>query len=487
MPDDLDVRPSIIFNHRLPPKCDSLFLDLRLLIDCLLPLMVNAVQNTAGGVVALTTTVSDDCQMLCFDIQDTGRGIDAKDIQRILLPYEKVDAHTTGAGLGLTLSCRVATLMNGSVSLISSEIDKGSHFRATFHEPTCACSFPPSRPIKTDSVQLPYSFRRSPSASSTLSLSHCFIDHLIGQGLTESTNAVSSVVVLDYTPDLIELQKRVLGVGKEEVAVCLVPDSSCLLDFQDRHLLRDGNVIYVKGPFVSKALNQALAQAHSVLAEFATTSFHSAQISDSESKLIEKFPPVHTVDDTHILEHTTPPCGPATASEELAVFVQNLRINATLPVSAVRTIMRSTRPMTLLVDDNAVNLRLLQMYCKRRNIPHCTAVDGQQAVDLVKKHQSLSTPNEDPSSDTSAAVSPFELVLMDLQMPICDGVTATRQIRLLESEHGWSKSAIFIVTGQDSGSDRVDAEDAGADEFLVKPVGPKALDHRIKQWFPDSE
>jgi CheY-like chemotaxis protein len=75
---------------------------------------------------------------------------------------------------------------------------------------------------------------------------------------------------------------------------------------------------------------------------------------------------------------------------------------------------------------------------------------------------------------------------MDLQMPICDGIGATSQIRALEEEHGWKKSVVFIVTGQDSPSDRANAHDAGSDGYLVKPVGPKVLDHGVKQWFPDA-
>ena len=46
---------------------------------------------------------------------------------------------------------------------------------------------------------------------------------------------------------------------------------------------------------------------------------------------------------------------------------------------------------------------------------------------------------------------------------------------------------MFIVTGQDSSNDRKAADDAGADEFLTKPVGPKVLDQWVKKWYPDIE
>jgi CheY-like chemotaxis protein len=74
---------------------------------------------------------------------------------------------------------------------------------------------------------------------------------------------------------------------------------------------------------------------------------------------------------------------------------------------------------------------------------------------------------------------------MDLQMPVCDGIDATKQIRRLEKQHKHERSVLFIVTGQDSSNDRKAAEDAGADEFLTKPVGPKVLDQWVKKWYPD--
>ena len=99
--------------------------------------------------------------------------------------------------------------------------------------------------------------------------------------------------------------------------------------------------------------------------------------------------------------------------------------------------------------------------------------------------------NEETTTGSSIAypptLRPFELVLMDLQMPVCDGISATSQIRALEKEYGWDKSVIFIVTGQDSSSDRAGAQEAGSDGYLVKPVGPKVVDRGIKQWFPDAE
>lgn len=133
------------------------------------------------------------------------------------------------------------------------------------------------------------------------------------------------------------------------------------------------------------------------------------------------------------------------------------------------------RPRALLVDDNSINLRIMQMYCAKRGLPFSCATNGQQAVEMFSEHLSL------PAAGQEA---PFQLILMDLQMPICDGIEATRQIRSLEKRAKCKASVLFIVTGQDSPSDRVSADSAGADEYFVKPVGVKLLDRGLKQYFP---
>lgn len=71
-------------------------------------------------------------------------------------------------------------------------------------------------------------------------------------------------------------------------------------------------------------------------------------------------------------------------------------------------------------------------------------------------------------------------------MPNCDGANATERIRELEAQAafmGRKPAVIFMVTGQDSPSDRHRSNEAGADGFYVKPVGIKALDAAIAKYF----
>jgi len=117
-------------------------------------------------------------------------------------------------------------------------------------------------------------------------------------------------------------------------------------------------------------------------------------------------------------------------------------------------------PRVLLVDDNAINLRLLVVFAQRQNLRYDHALDGLQALNTFK--------TEAMSSGTPTR--PFDFVLMDLQMPVMGGLESTRKIREFEMEHALQKSTIVALTGLASEKDQQDAVEAGVDMYLVKPV-----------------
>jgi CheY-like chemotaxis protein/signal transduction histidine kinase len=475
LPPDVFARPTIIIQRNVPQNCDSLMMDLRLFVDCVQPLVVNAIQNTAGGVVAVTLSLAEDFhQPFRVDVVDNGSGIDSSDHERIFNAYEKVDVHTVGAGLGLTLSCKSAVLMNGNVSLVTSEKGRGSHFRAAFSNPVCSSSLPPLVPIKHRLTRLPTIFHRFESPSRTSSLGEHLDQYLIGRGYTPSTNSAGSLISLDYTMDLGELYANICRISVGQVGICLVPE--CIYTFlqfdKDRFAVRD-NVIFVQGPFLPATFDEAMTRANEILAKY-TASQMNAGVCGKGGMAIE-------AESSMDMPPTPAMALPTVAETELAQSIKVLRMDTEVTSQALRLSPSPLKPMTLLVDDNAINLRLLEMYCSRRGLPYRTARDGAEAVRIFRKHR---MPVDDLLLQQPLVTQPFDLVLMDLQMPICDGIDATRQIRTLEQEYKWEKSVVFIVTGQSSPSDRTNASDAGANGFLVKPVGPKDLDRWVKQEFP---
>jgi CheY-like chemotaxis protein len=117
-------------------------------------------------------------------------------------------------------------------------------------------------------------------------------------------------------------------------------------------------------------------------------------------------------------------------------------------------------PRVLLVDDNAINLKLLVVFAKRQNLRYQEATNGLEAFETYKNEANSASP----------PTKPFDFVLMDLSMPVMDGLTSTRQIRQFESKNGLARSHIVALTGLASAQDQRDAQEAGVDMYLVKPV-----------------
>ena len=131
----------------------------------------------------------------------------------------------------------------------------------------------------------------------------------------------------------------------------------------------------------------------------------------------------------------------------------------------------------LLVDDNAINLRLLQVGMKKRGYTSISsASDGLQAVNTycTLLHSNPSTPPE--------------IILMDLSMPVMDGFEATRQIRKIEAEYNAHlppsqaprHSMIIALTGLASVTDQKKAYTAGVDSYIMKPVSFAKLTKQLE-------
>lgn len=464
--EDHRVKSTIFFDYSLPVDCDSVCIDMGLLRDSVLPLVINAVQNTPTGVVVVSVSVTDDYDSLSVDVVDNGCGIRCEDQSRIFEPYEKVDTYTTGAGLGLTLAQKFANLLNGHVALVSSTLHRGSHFRASFRQPTCACSPVAVQTLSKTLKNLPTAFHRvpPPPANSSDLLCDYFIKYLVNNGYTPSDTPRDSFIVLDYVPDLAERLRTLSGIPEDQIAIFLVPSSHAATELDPV----PRNVLYLRGPFLSSTLDDALKQADLILSELSSKA-GSISLDTSQSSSQENS------DDTAVESPSEASSPSEIDTAVITKAIQVLQIDVTPVIPAYTPVIKSPA-VALLVDDNAINLRIMQMYCSKRGISYCCATDGQQAVGIMKSRQ---------TSAANGEGDPIELVMMDLQMPVCDGIEATQQIRALEKEHGWKRSTIFIVTGQDSKTDRSDAEAAGADSFFVKPVGIKLLDIGVKTFFPD--
>jgi CheY-like chemotaxis protein len=128
----------------------------------------------------------------------------------------------------------------------------------------------------------------------------------------------------------------------------------------------------------------------------------------------------------------------------------------------------------LLVDDNRVNLQLLVTYVKRSGHYFKTASDGLEALETYKAECETSRTGSD-NGDNEMQDPPFDYVLMDLSMPIMDGLTSTRKIRAHERANNIRPAKVIALTGLASAQAQQEAYSSGVDTFMTKPVKLKEL------------
>ena len=109
----------------------------------------------------------------------------------------------------------------------------------------------------------------------------------------------------------------------------------------------------------------------------------------------------------------------------------------------------------LIADDDPQILRALQITLAAHGYEVIVARDGREAISLATSHHP-------------------ELLVLDLGMPVLTG------IQVIEAVRGWSSAPILVVSGRSDSADKVDALDAGADDYVTKPFAVDELLARIR-------
>ena len=135
------------------------------------------------------------------------------------------------------------------------------------------------------------------------------------------------------------------------------------------------------------------------------------------------------------------------------------------PVADVQSRASSRWPgQILLVDDNRVNLNVAQAMLRKLGVEVTAVSDGLEATQLA-----------------TAAARPA-LVLMDVQMPVMDGLEATRQIRAWETANEQPRLPIVALTAGAFAEDYERCTAAGMDDFLAKPINHEQLQQMLGKW-----
>jgi len=399
------------------PKGDPLRLGQILINFC-----NNAVKFTERGEIVVKARVQEEDengQLVCFSVSDTGIGLTDEQMGRLFQAFEQADTSTTrqhgGTGLGLAISKKLAQLMGGDVG-VSSEIGKGSTFWFT------------SYLAKGEAVA------RRATRPDLRGRRVLIIDDNAQAREVLSSMLTSMTFVVHEAPsgrEGIELVRQ--AEDRHE------PYEIVFVDWQMPGLdgIETGKLI--------RALPNLSAPPHLVIvtAYGREEVLRQAEQSSFENVLIKPVTPSMLFDS--VVQALTDVRGPAREPQAAAPEIDLSSIHGA---------------RVLLVEDNELNREVALGLLEDVHLAIDQAENGADAVQQLSKRD-------------------YDLVLMDMQMPIMDGITATKAIR---SNPRFASLPIIAMTANAMDRDREMCLAAGMNGHLAKPIDPDQLFAALLQW-----
>ena len=404
-------------------------------------LISNALKFTERGSITLVVSRKGETRTqheLRFEVRDTGIGISADNAKDLFRAFAQADASTTrlygGTGLGLVICKRIVDLMGGTIG-VDSEIGKGATF--WFEIPLLKA---------VGDIQ---GQRADLNGSRILLLSN---DLGLRQRLQKATPSWGAQLTSsENTQDTLARLRAAMARGPTWAFDLLLVDLNSVRSTAialHRNLQRSAEfeglpVVYLKGQESPPP-----------------------ELSDGQQVLILSrtmgSPEMRTAVSTFI---ATPPAArhsPSLVPESFAGEPANADSNheATPDAGALRG-------KVLLVEDNPINQKVAQSLIKMLGLSCDTVENGELALQRM-------------------AAGDLDLVLMDCQMPVKDGYTATREWRLLESARSLAPLPIIAMTANAMAGDRLKCLDAGMDDYLSKPVDRRLLESCLALWLQRS-
>ncbi|MFA5906993.1 MAG: response regulator, partial [Desulfobacula sp.] len=389
----------------------------------------NAIKFVKKGEVLLRVSFVGEKKnrvTLRFEVIDTGIGIPDHQIDRLFKTFSQVDASTTrkygGTGLGLTISKQLAELMGGEIGVISRE-GEGSTFWFT------AC-FEKQTGIHEKSLKIPPKLKTlkclviddtdscRKAVSLHLSSLGCRVDS--AQNATMAMEKLMDAKLANQPFDTIFIDMEMPVMDGKEMA---------------RQLLNDPNI---KGAhlilmtYTGKRVDKTTLASLGFMAQIAKPVYRN-HVLECLMDIHGIFPEKKQVETRFGIEE------PKTAAEH---FPEHFTI--------------------LLAEDNKMNQKVAVNMLQKLGHTVVIAENGKEAVEKFMEKE-------------------YDLILMDGQMPVMDGLEATRIIREYEKKSSRSKKHILIIalTANAMKGDRARFIESGMDDYITKPIKRKDLDDAI--------
>ncbi|KAG7435644.1 Sensor protein GacS [Fusarium oxysporum f. sp. raphani] len=458
----------------------------------------NALKYTTRGYVKVSAYQDPPGQsrlrdrVVHIDITDTGAGIGQDYLNhRLFAPFAQENIHSSGAGLGLSLVRKFVRALGGSIH-VQSKVGTGTRIAVKL----------PLEAVSVDSTETISDREEFQSQAIELSGLRVCINGFtpFGGGGSESQrwnsrefderallqkvchdwlrmHVVDSLHNAEYLPDLILCDESHLEtianqprdeLSSPVVVVCRSAAVARSLDRSHRsqRKLNWGLFSFISRPVGPRKLAKAFVLCFRRWTKLQATAADRASIS---TRLDE--PPTVSAAETDLVQHGSDDKdrGYFDIAPTLSPKKRRAHWNddgTQTPLPSVPALQLPTIPQDqrfLLVEDNAINMRILQTYMKKMGVEYDSASDGLRALECYKAQEGC-----------------YKCILMDISMPVMDGFEATRQIRGFEKASDLPRRHIVAISGLASKDAQEDAFANGLDLFLSKPVQLKELSRILK-------
>jgi PAS domain S-box-containing protein len=415
----------VLHTDRLP---DMVCGDPTRLSQALLNLLSNAVKFTSTGWVMLRGELLEDGAAhlrLRFEVRDTGPGVTPDQQQRLFAAFEQADSSTTrrygGTGLGLAITRHLAELMDGEVG-VESQLGAGSLFWFTARLGRAGAASPRVRGATLRDLRA-----------------------LVVDDLPEAREALVHML------QAFGMQADTACSGDEALAaVQAARRAGPLPESGYDVVLMDWQMPQYDGIETLRRLQQQAAPVPPCLLATAVDDdriWSDARTAGFGAVLLKPVTP-STLHDSlmQLLFGQLPADAMAAGSGRSEALLRR----------------HSTGARVLLAEDNAVNREVACDLLRSAGLDVDLAEDGLQAVD-------------------KARAGPYDLILMDVQMPGMDGLQATRAIHALP---GHATTPIVAMTANVFNEDRAACLEAGMVDHVPKPVEPHLMFSTLMRWLP---